>query len=322
MNDAVVCRAAGRAPGEESPGWTEVCPQRSAGGLGLRAVAPRPPLPEELEQLVCRGRELVLRRRREAHGAPLPTGLSPLDAVLGGGLTRGAITEIAGARSCGRMAAVVTALAEVTGNGENAALVDLGDHLDAEAAQQAGADLRRILWLRPHRLPEALEMTERLLQAGFPLVVTDLGLPPVHGRVSPGAWIRIAREAAAHGGTVLLSSPYPAAGHTPAAVVRLVRARGRWSGRRGISSLLEGASFACTVLRRRGERPGERARGILWSPGTFTHGESPSTAAPDADASRERVQPRPVPRLEPGIEAGRMSIMSTGRLSGRRVAQR
>ncbi|NOZ78331.1 MAG: hypothetical protein GXP48_03945 [Acidobacteria bacterium] len=241
----------------------------AASGAGrLRVVSERlrrRPLPEELDGWVVRGAELVLQRRRERRETPLPAGLGALNAVLEGGLARGAVTELVGARSCGRMTAVLAALAEVTGRGEIAALVDLGDQLDAEGAREAGVDLERLLWLRPRRLPGALEMTELTLQAGFPLVVIDLGLPPVRGRVSPGAWMRIAREAAARGGTVLLSSPYPVAGHTTTAIARFFRGRGAWSGRPGVSALLEGLHLGCTILRRRGGRPGQRAAELLRS---------------------------------------------------------
>lgn len=239
-------------------------PGRPRGRLrAVEAVPSRPPIPGGLERLVCRGTELVRRRRREEHGEPLPTGLAALDELLEGGLARGAVTELVGARSCGRMAVALSALAGVTGGGEIAALVDLGDHLDAGAARRAGVVLERLLWLRPRRLPEALEVTEMVLQTGFPLVVTDLGLPPVRGRVSPGAWMRIAREAAAHGGAVLLSSPYPLAGHTPRAVVRLGGGRGAWPGRGRGAPLLGGLELCCTVLRRRGSRPRVAARSRL-----------------------------------------------------------
>ncbi len=285
MNAAVADRVAERAPAGDPISLNHAVPGLDAEQPKgrLRAVPPRMPLPREIERLVCRGSELALRHARKAGAQPLPTGLAPLDEVLEGGLVRGAITELVGSKSCGRMATVATVLAHATACGENAALVDLGDHLDAEAVQEAGADLRRLLWLRPRRLPEALDMTELLLQAGFPLVVTDLGLPPIRGRVSSGAWIRVAREATAHNAHVLLSSPYPIAGHAPVAVVRLFRLRGRWSGRQGVSAVLESTRFSCLVLRRRGGRPGGRAHGRLWP--TASSAGRPACTAFDA-ASR------------------------------------
>jgi hypothetical protein len=168
--------------------------------------------------------------------------------------------ELFGSRSGGRMAAVLSMLATTTDRGEIGALIDLGDHLDPCSAAAAGVDLRRLLWLRPRRLPEVLELTELLLQAGFLLVVADLGLPPVRGKVSAGAWMRITRAAREHRAAVLLSSPYHVSGHTADAVVRMTGGRGGWSdlGRRRLP-LLEGLTLSCTVIRQRGKRPGMRS---------------------------------------------------------------
>src|SRR5947209_861737 len=68
---------------------------------------------------VTNGAELVraiARRRREGM---LPTTVAPLDALLGGGLARGKMTEIAGRGE--RYSIVIAALAAATSAGEAAA---------------------------------------------------------------------------------------------------------------------------------------------------------------------------------------------------------
>ena len=97
--------------------------------------------------------------------------IEALDELLAGGLLPGSVTEIVGHRSCGRFSTLLQILATFTGRGEVAALVDLGDGLDPQAAADARIDLPRLLWARPRHLKPALITTELLLNAGFPLVV-------------------------------------------------------------------------------------------------------------------------------------------------------
>src|SRR6185295_11518525 len=136
-----------------------------------------------------------------------------LDALLEGGLARGKLTELVGRRSSGRFSIGVAALASVTSAGEAAALVDLGGHLDPQAAGTAGVDLERLLWVRPRRVRQALAATEMLLAAGFPLVVADLGLSPRGARYLPDAvWLRLARGAQARSAALLLLVPWRMSG--------------------------------------------------------------------------------------------------------------
>jgi recombination protein RecA len=78
----------------------------------------------------------------------LPCGLAAVDAVLGGGLPLGGITELTGAHSSGRTTLVLSALAEVTRRGESCAYVDASDALNPVSAAALGVDLRRLLWVR------------------------------------------------------------------------------------------------------------------------------------------------------------------------------
>src|SRR5262245_17733292 len=146
-------------------------------------------------------------------GAPkdaLASAVPALDRLLPGGLPSGSLIEVSGRRSSGRFSIGIAALAAATSIGRPAALVDLGDHFDPQAAELAGVDLRRLLWARPRRAKEALAAAEMLIAAGFPLVVADLGLAPRTRYVPDAAWLRLARVAQAREATLLLSAPWRA----------------------------------------------------------------------------------------------------------------
>jgi len=83
---------------------------------------------------------------------PLATGIAEMDALLGGGFPRGALSEIHGPASSGRTGALLALLARTTGRGALAALVDPLDRLDPSSAAAAGAELSRLLWLRGPRV--------------------------------------------------------------------------------------------------------------------------------------------------------------------------
>ena len=78
----------------------------------------------------------------------VPTGLAPLDALLGGGLPRGHLSEVAGPRSTGRTSVLCALLAATTARGELVALVDTLDSFDPASGATARVDLSRLLWIR------------------------------------------------------------------------------------------------------------------------------------------------------------------------------
>ena len=177
--------------------------------------------------------------------------MSALDALQGGGLHRGSLVELFGARSSGRYSIGLAALGAATSAGEAAALVDCGDHLDPHAAVAAGVELTRLLWLRPSRLKDALACAEMALAAAFALVVLDLGERPAFG-APPAAWVRLSRAAKAQGAVLLLLAPRATAGTAADLVVRAGRARPVWSASRpGQAPLLAGLEARLTVERRR-----------------------------------------------------------------------
>jgi hypothetical protein len=226
----------------------------------LRNRAPQ--LDELLRDLPGRSRLLTARqlaeeRRSRWREECLPTAVPACDRLFGGGLRRGEMVEVVGGRSSGRFSLVLSALAAVTGRGEPAALVDLGDSLDPQAAADAGVDLEQLLWARPRKVKEALASAEAILTLGMPLVVVDLGLPPLAGgRGAEAAWLRLARTAREKRTALLVASPYRASGTAAHVVLQLRGRRAAWQcplgGRR--SGGIQG-----------GDRQGERHAPVLLS---------------------------------------------------------
>jgi hypothetical protein len=235
-----------------------------AAGGERRAIRPalrllRAELPAELRGRLASGRELVRARREEGcQGEIFATGVPALDRLLGGGLVRGRLVELVGRRSSGRFSAVVAALAAATAAGEAAALIDLGDGLDPQTAAAMGADLERLLWVRPRTVGEALAAAEAALHGGFPLVVVELGDPPLAGgRGAEAGWLRLARAARARGAALLVASPYRVSGTAAAAVVAARRGRAVWLGGGGAPRLLAGLAGRLALEKDRGRADGE-----------------------------------------------------------------
>lgn len=123
--------------------------------------------------------------------APLATGWPEVDAALGGGFPRRAITEVLGGAACGKTSLTASALGALTRVGSLAAWIDASGEIHPPALAAAGVDLSRLLIVRPRRSGErgtpdaedaaaALWAAEVLLQSGtFAAVVLDAtALPP------------------------------------------------------------------------------------------------------------------------------------------------
>ncbi len=237
------------------------------------------PLPDDISRQLARAADLAGRvaPREDA----LPTALPALDRLLSGGLPRGALVEVTGARSAGRFSLALSALAAATEAGEAAALVDLGDHFDPQAAAAFGADLPRLLWVRPRTLKEALLSAETAVTAGVPLVVLDLGLATSKISLAKRArhdfaFLRLARTARVHGAALLVLSPFRVAGPAAEAVLAASAAHPGWSrtvsGGRAALPLLLGVSSRLFLEKLRGRRPGAaevvtlRTEGALFAP--------------------------------------------------------
>ncbi len=197
-----------------------------------------------------------------------PTGLTTLDAHLGGGVPRGQLSELVGPRSSGRTSVLLRMLAEATARGELAALIDALDRLDVASAEAAGVDLDRLLWVRGHAvcnpglcrdlnqraLEQAVKALTLVLQAGnFGLVAFDVAdAPPDAVRRLPfTTWLRLQRMIEGSRTTCVLVGAEPMARSSAGLTIRLIPnptslIPGRFRGR-----LFEGLDVEARVVRAR-----------------------------------------------------------------------
>ena len=146
------------------------------------------------------------------------TGLAALDALLGGGWPRAALSEISGPRSSGRTAVVRAALAAAISAGESTALGDVGGTLDARAAVMSTKG-PPLLWIRCAPA-QALKAADLVVAAGgFGTVALDLC--DARLRIPDAAWMRLRHAARAQGTTVLVASGARRLGAFAAAAVDL-----------------------------------------------------------------------------------------------------
>ena len=127
----------------------------------------------------------------------ISTGIPQIDSFTGGGLPRGAITEIFGPASSGRTSFMLSTLAHATHHEEVCALVDTNNSFDPKSASHAEINCDRLLWIRcANNLEHAFKATDFLLQGGgFGLVMLDLGDVPAKyaKRIISSWWYRFRR---------------------------------------------------------------------------------------------------------------------------------
>jgi len=177
------------------------------------------------------------------------TGLARLDEVLRGGLPRGQLSEVVGARSSGCTALLLQTLAAATRRGEVAALVDTCDRLEVASAVSANVDLDRFFWIRGHdvvlRAPglgprtvpdraveRALKALNLVLQAGgFGVVAIDLADVPASAlRAIPfTTWLRVQRTIEGSETACVIAGPQPL-GRSAGGLTLMLDARPRYSG--------------------------------------------------------------------------------------------
>jgi hypothetical protein len=123
------------------------------------------------------------------------TGLPFLDQPTGGGLPRGALTELISPRTSAGSASLIHAF--IHGAYRDSYFVALIDGRDS--FDPCGLDndfLRCLLWIRCSKASEAIKAADLLLRDGnFPLVVIDLGLnsPEELRKIPQTNWYRLQR---------------------------------------------------------------------------------------------------------------------------------
>jgi hypothetical protein len=124
----------------------------------------------------------------------LATGLPLFDRSSGGGLPRGALTELTAPRTSAGSASLIRALIhKACCDNYFLALIDGRDSLDL---CELDASLRHLLWVRCSKASEATRAADLLLRDGnFPLVILDLVLnsPEELRKIPQTSWYRLQR---------------------------------------------------------------------------------------------------------------------------------
>ena len=143
--------------------------------------------------------------------AVLETGLPALDALLGGGLRRGALVEIARRQpAMGATFLLQSILAGTWTREQRMALVDGRDRLDPAGCRRE--TLTALLWVRCANAAQAIRATDLLLRDGnLPLIALDLADNPAKElRAIPATtWFRLQRIAEENGLACLVLTPGP-----------------------------------------------------------------------------------------------------------------
>ncbi len=221
------------------PTWNEPSPALLQ-AIRPPSLAPRKE-PQQLEFTgVFRGHELTRKDRR------LRSGLVALDALIGGGIPRGRISEITGRPGSGKTSIAASFASFATRRGEVAAWLDASGTFDPESIAAAGVELRRMLWAsipdagplsqsyggfaRPpaRRQSAIVKAAELVLEAGgFGLVIVDFGETP--RALTQSSALRIARAAERSGAAVIAIAPWRMCGTFSALSLSTNRAEASFS---------------------------------------------------------------------------------------------
>jgi hypothetical protein len=141
----------------------------------------------------------------------MATGWPAIDQPLGGGLPRGAVTEMVGETpSSGSALALRLILRTALRQTHWTALVDGSDGFDAGAWDLGPCP--HFLWVRCHQAAEAIQATDLLLHDGnLPLVLLDLRQNPLPQlrRIPSSTWHRLQRLTEQAHAALLVVTPFP-----------------------------------------------------------------------------------------------------------------
>jgi len=125
----------------------------------------------------------------------IATGLASLDKATGGGLPKGAITELTSPEVSAGTALLIYHLLQVAHQERYfLALIDGHDSFDPHPL--GNAQLQNLLWIRCAKAMEAVKAADLLLRDGnFPLVVLDLIMNATEElrKIPPTSWYRLQR---------------------------------------------------------------------------------------------------------------------------------
>jgi len=153
--------------------------------------------------MAANGKLIDLRKllaERFPHASPtaptrLITGLPFLDQAIGGGLPKGAITELISPQVSAGSASLIHALLQNAQRDRYfLALIDGRNSFDP--CSLPNSDLRHLLWVRCTKAFQAIKAADLLLRDGnFPLVIVDLVLnaPEELRKIPQTSWYRLQR---------------------------------------------------------------------------------------------------------------------------------
>ena len=125
----------------------------------------------------------------------IATGVPPLDEAVGGGLAKGAITELTSPNVSAGTALLIARLLEAAHQERFfLALIDGRNSFDPQPL--GNARLRNLLWVRCHKTAEAVKAADLLLRDGnFQIVVLDLVLNAADElrKIPQTSWYRLQR---------------------------------------------------------------------------------------------------------------------------------
>lgn len=189
--------------------------------------------------------------------------ISALDELLSGGWPQGRISELYGPLSSGKTSLALALLAATSRRGEVVACVDLTDALHPSCVAAAGADLQRVLWVRPPSLRDSMRCTELILKAGgFALVVLDLGHQLPRG-LRVHTWPRLLHAAEQSHTALVVLAGQRVAGSFATLSLCLQPRRVCWQP--GLWPLFDGFESLASLERNKLGRPGRRVvMGVGW----------------------------------------------------------
>lgn len=103
----------------------------------------------------------------------LPTGITPIDDLLQGGVPYGRFVEIFGNYSTLKSYVGYRAIASCQAKGELAALIDTEHAFDPKWAKECGVDIHNLVLKQPATGEEAIDIAEILIRGGCNLIVFD-----------------------------------------------------------------------------------------------------------------------------------------------------
>ncbi|HLG13914.1 MAG TPA: hypothetical protein VJH03_05210 [Blastocatellia bacterium] len=190
-------------------------------------------LKEEMESALAARFGPAIGLRENPFLEVMSTGIPEVDSISGGGLPRGAITEVWGPASSGRTSLLLASLAEATARDEVCALVDATDGFDPASAAAVGIDLNQLLWVRcGWSLEHAIKATDLILQGGgFGLVALDMGdiVAKDARRIPSSYWFRFRRAIEKTPTCLLVISGEPGVRSCATLGLEMSREGERWS---------------------------------------------------------------------------------------------